>query len=265
MSCEQCIRESRTDRRLTRLLLQILHEHNTAPENAIQIDLLPEIPPSGGYKNFVTDMDVFSRHFFGYPTSNQDAKTIAKVINNIMATHVYLPTTLISDKGLAFTSHVIKEVAGGLCITLKHATKKHAKTTGMLERSHASIKQELTIKTGQPRSLWHKYVNIAALNYNISHHTSIGYEPSRVAQRLFPYNVPDIKLGIRPQQIPIPTSQIANDVFLPNRDDLPRCSQKCYAGLQQIQSSLCQKGQSFKTQKSKIYLYLAAESRSSRE
>ena len=64
MSCEQCIRESRTDRSLTRPPLQNPNEHITAPEDAMQIDLVPELPPSGGYKNIVTAMDVFSRYLF---------------------------------------------------------------------------------------------------------------------------------------------------------------------------------------------------------
>ena len=59
----------------------------------------------------MTAMDVFFRYLFAYPTSDQDAKTIAKVIINIMTKHAYLPTTLISDTGTAFKSHVIKEVA----------------------------------------------------------------------------------------------------------------------------------------------------------
>ena len=87
MSYEQCIRESRLDCSLTRLPLQSPNEHNTAPEDAMQIDLVPELPPSGGYENIVTAMDVFSRYLFAYPTANQDAKTIAKVLINIMTKH----------------------------------------------------------------------------------------------------------------------------------------------------------------------------------
>ena len=148
------------------------NEHITAPEDAMQIDLVPKSPPSGGYENIVTAMDMFSRYFFAYPTSNQDAKTIAKVLNNIKTKHAHLPTTIISDKGTAFMSHVIKEVDGVLGITLKHATTKHAQIIGLLVRSHASIKQALNIETGERRSLWHKYVNIAVLNYNTSYHTT---------------------------------------------------------------------------------------------
>ena len=130
-----------------------------------------------------------------------------------MTKHAYLPTTLISDKGTAFTSNVIKEVAGVLGITLKHATTKHAQTIGLIERSHASIKQTLKIETGERRSLWHKYVSIAVLNYNTSYHASIGCEPSRVFHGRIPYKILDIKMGIRPQKIPTPDSQISQDVL----------------------------------------------------
>ena len=161
LSCEQCIRESRVDDRLKRPALQNPNEHITAPEDAMQIDLVPESPPSGGYENTVTAMDVFSRFLFAYPTSNSDAKTIARVIINIMTKHTCLPTTIISDKGSVFMSQVIKEVAEVLGFTLQHATTKHAQTIEMLERTHASLRKTLKIETGERRSMWHKYVNIS--------------------------------------------------------------------------------------------------------
>ena len=130
-----------------------------------------------------------------------------------MTKHAYLSTKLISDKGIAFTSHVIKEVAGVLGITLKHATTKHTQTIGLLERSHASIKQSLKIETGERRSLWHKYISIAVLNYNTSYHSSIGCEPSRVFHGRIPYNILDLKLGIRQQKISTPDLEIAQDVL----------------------------------------------------
>ena len=159
----------------------------------MQNDLVPGLPPSGGFENIFRAIDVFSRCLFVYPTSNQDAKTVAKVIINIMTKHAYLPTTLISDKGTSFMSHAIKAVASVLGITPKHATTKHAQTLGLLEQSHALIKQALKIETGERRSLWHKYVSIAVLNYNTPYHASIGCEPSRVFHGRIPYNIPDLK------------------------------------------------------------------------
>ena len=188
-------------------------EHITAPEDAMQIDLVPEFPTSGGYEKIVTAMDVFSRSLFAYPTSNEDAKTNAKVITNIMTKHAYLPTTLISDKGTAFKSHVTKEVAGVLGLTLKHATTNHARTVGLVERSHASMKQLLKIETGERRSLWHKRVNIVILNYNTSYHTSNACEPSRVFHGRVPSKILALLKRIRSQQAPFPNSQIAQDIL----------------------------------------------------
>ena len=61
--------------------------------------------------------------------------------------------------------------------------------------------------------MWHKYFNIAVLNYNTSYHTSIGCEPSTVFLGRVPNNAPDMKMGIRLQRIPTPNSQTAEDVL----------------------------------------------------
>ena len=66
---------------------------------------------------------------------------MAQVLNNVLTKHAFIPTTLISHKGTASMSHVTKDVAGVLGITLKHATTKHAQTVGLPERAHASIKK----------------------------------------------------------------------------------------------------------------------------
>ena len=61
MSCEQRLRKSRINPRITRPPLQNPNEHITAPEDAMQIDLVPGLPPSSGFEIFVAAMDVFAR------------------------------------------------------------------------------------------------------------------------------------------------------------------------------------------------------------
>ena len=61
--------------------------------------------------------------------------------------------------------------------------------------------------------MWHKYVSIAVLNYNTSYHASIGSEPRIVFHGRIPYNILDIKIGIRPQKIHSPDSPTAQDVL----------------------------------------------------
>ena len=109
---------------------------------------------------------------------------------------VSLPTTLFSNKGSAFVSQVIKEVAGTLGITLKHVITKHGRTIVLLERSHASIKQLLKIETDERRSLWHMCVSIAGLTYNTSFNESVGCESSRVFRGRIPYNILNVKMSV---------------------------------------------------------------------
>ena len=168
----------------------------------MQIDLLPELPPSGGYENIITAKDVFSRYAFAYPVSNPTAVNTAKVIIDITKRHAYLPTLIISDKGSVFVSQVLHEVAEILGINLKHATTKHAQTIVVLERAHATIKASLKKASGEYRKQWHKYLPIGILNYNTTYHSSINCEPSRVFHGRVPHNILDHNLAY--DLIPVP-------------------------------------------------------------
>ena len=76
----------------------------------MQIDLLPNLPPSGGFENVLTAIDVFSRYLFAYTLTDASAINVAKALIDIMIKHSYLPTTFITDKGTEFTSTIIEEI-----------------------------------------------------------------------------------------------------------------------------------------------------------
>ena len=152
---ETCIRYKRIPNSSITPELLNLPEWDLGPEDAMQIDLLPNLPPSGGYENIITAMDVFSRYLFAYPVTDASATSTAKVIIDIMTKHTYLPTTLITDTGTAFTSKLVAEVAQILGIKIKCATTKHPQTIGKLERTHASLKANLKMASGDYRRQWH--------------------------------------------------------------------------------------------------------------
>ena len=107
-------------------------------------------------------------------------------------------------------SHVIEETAGVLGITLKHATK--ARSNNWAARTISRVNRT-GIETGEWKSQWHKHVSSAVPKYNTSYQESIGCEPSRFFHGSIPYNVLDLKMGIRPQKIPTPDSQNTQDVL----------------------------------------------------
>ena len=95
---------------------------------------------------------------------------------------------------------------------MKCATTKHPQTIGKLERTHASLKTNLKMASGEYRRQWHKYLPLAVLNYNTSYHTSIGCEPTRVFHGRIPFNILDHKLGLNPNEKILPTTDFAEEL-----------------------------------------------------
>ena len=67
-------------------------------EQAMEIDLLPKIPPSDGYGNV-----------FAYLLTDASAIKLAKVIVDIMTKHGYRPTALIADKDTAIIANPVRK------------------------------------------------------------------------------------------------------------------------------------------------------------
>ena len=211
--CTECLQTKRTDKRSITPPMIDTSKLALGPEDALQMDIVPFDEPSGGYHAIITAMDVFSRYLFTYNVVKTDAPTVARVLVDIMTRHAYLPTTVITDKGTQFMSEVMADATRTLVIQLKHATTKHAQTIGILERSHASLKESLKISTGEWRTMWHQYVAIATLIYNTSYHSALGCEPSRVFHGRIPYNVLDLKFGIRNQKQLTTTTNLGEDIL----------------------------------------------------
>ena len=211
--CTECMQTKRTDKRSITPPMIDTSKMALGPEDALQMDIVHFDEPSGGYTAIITAMDVFSRYLFTYNVIRTDAPTVARVLVDIMTRHAYLPTTVITDKGTQFISEVMADATRTLGIQLRNATTKHAQTFGLLERCHVSPKETLKISTGERRTMWHQNVAIATLNCNTSYHSALGCEPSRVFHGRIPYNVLDLKFGIRNAQQTTPTTVPGEDIL----------------------------------------------------
>ena len=207
-NCQICIQTKRINHDLLRTVLLNCPERDLGPEDILQMDILPNLPPSGGYDHIITAMDVFSKYLFAFPVTRITATAVSRVIMDILCKHTYLPTTIITDFGTQFNAQVTHEVAAVFGIEMKHATMKNAQTIGLLERTHASVKMHLKAARGDLRNNWHKNLPLAVLNHNTTYHASLGCEPSRVFHGRIPHNILDYKLGYNPN----PRYQLQADV-----------------------------------------------------
>ena len=137
----------------------------------------------------------------------------------------------------------------------RDASIKHAQTIGILEGTHASIKTALKISTGERRSMWHKYVQIAVMNYTTTYHETLGCEPFTVFHGRIPYNVLDLKLGIKPKWKSTPNSDIA-DQLQQQIDEVRATTNKYHALLSRIQEILLLQSVCSPAQNKRILLYL---------
>ena len=210
--CKICIQDKRINNSIITPELIHVPEGDLGPNDLMQSDLLSKLLPSTGYENIITTIDVLLRYAFAYPVSNPTAANTAKVKIGILTRQANLPTPILIDKGSAFVSQVIQEVAERLGTYLKHATTKHAQTIVVLERANPTIKTSLKMASGEYRKQWHKCLPIAILNCNTTYHSPIDCEPSRVFHGRIPHNILDHKLGLRFNPNIAPTTDFAEEI-----------------------------------------------------
>ena len=196
---------------------------------------------SNGYQHFITMMDNFSHYLFAYPTQDMTAnKTVARCIIDVMTRHCYLPTVILTDKGSQLRSEVVNQIAETLEIRISHASPKDAQIIGILEKTHASLKTSLKLSTGELRSMWLKDVQIAVINWNTSYPDSLGCELTTVFHGRIPYNILDIRLGLKPEwtnhgrltdtdSINLSVCQRQLDAVLPQVSTILRQGSECYS------------------------------------
>ena len=98
INCPDCIANKRIDTRQIRPKMLSNTEFTFGPEDCLEVDILPNLPSSNGYKHIITMMDVFSRYLFAYPTQDMTARTVGRCIIDVMTRHCYLPTVILTDK-----------------------------------------------------------------------------------------------------------------------------------------------------------------------
>ena len=175
--------------------LEKIYDPCNGPEDILEIDLVGELPCSNGYTHILMACDYFSRYLFATPIRKPHTKSVVNALLQIITRHAYVPKTIITDKGTAFTSSIITELMKTAGFQIEHATVKHAETIGMVERSHQKLKQILKINVAADSPQWDKYVNLAVMAHNTTYHQSLKCTPSEVFHGRVPFNALDLKFS----------------------------------------------------------------------
>lgn len=128
-----------------------------------------------GVENVLVVTDVFTRYTFAFPTKDQKASTVAKLLNNIFD-KFGPPERLLSDQGRNFCSSLIQRLCQYYGIEIR-TTAYHPQGNGVCERFNRTLHDLLVTLDERAKKRWPEHVSGLVSIYNATPHASTGYSP----------------------------------------------------------------------------------------
>jgi hypothetical protein len=149
-------------------IFPITAEPNALPFETIALDLITDLPPSGGYDSIltITDHDCTKSAFFIPINKTADTWTIANAYVQYIFPHYGIPRKIISDRDPRFTSQAARELCKILHINQNISTAFHPQTDGQSERTNQSLEQYLRLFCSTKQNTWHSWLPLAQYTRN---------------------------------------------------------------------------------------------------
>ena len=164
---------------------QIDTTNDALPFQRIAMDLITGLPTHKGKDAILTIIDQgCSRAAVFLPcTTNITGEGIAQLYMD----HVYkwygLPTKVISDRDLRFTSHFGRSLARRLGIEQNLSTAFHPQTDGLSERKNQWVEQYLRLVTSTSPEAWTDWISIATAIHNNRRNATTKLLPNQILLR----------------------------------------------------------------------------------
>ena len=149
----------------------------TRPMELVCMDFLSLETAVGGYQSILVVTDHFTRYACAFPTRNQEAKTVAKILVDEYFTHYGIPERLHSDQGANFQGRVITHLCKLLNIKKSRTTPYHPQGDGMTERFNKTLISMLKTLEPSQKPRWKEHVASLVHAYNCTRHESTQYSP----------------------------------------------------------------------------------------
>ena len=109
----------------------------------VHIDLVGPLPPSSGSVYLLTCVDRFTRWPEAVPIPDSTAETVARAFIQTWIARFGTPSTVTTDRGRQFESHLWRELSNLLGTKHLRTTAYHPIANGLVERFHRQLKASL--------------------------------------------------------------------------------------------------------------------------
>ena len=147
--------------------------------HTITTDFITKLPPTTtGFDAIAVFVDKYSKMVHYVPThTNINAVQFCELfINNIVRLHG-LPSCIISDRDVRFTSSFWNAVCKQLQIKLSMSTSYHPMSDGQTERANRTLEEALRSYINYKQTDWDQHLALIEFAHNNVVHSSTGYSP----------------------------------------------------------------------------------------
>lgn len=169
----------------------------TKPLEVLAIDFTCMEKASNGYENVLIVTDVFSKFTQAYPTMNQQAETVAKVLTEKWFYSFGVPKRIHSDQGRAFEGELLKRLCKLYGIDKSRTTPYHPEGNGQCERFNRTLHDLLRTLPPEKKKKWPQALPHLLFAYNTSVHQSTNHSPYELMFGQKPQLPVDSLLGLR--------------------------------------------------------------------
>ncbi|RXN30197.1 Retrovirus-related Pol polyprotein from transposon 297 [Labeo rohita] len=172
-NCGRCVARKTLPQRSSPLHQITSH----GPLDLVCIDFLSMEPDSKGIANVLVVTDHFTRYAQAFPTKDQKALTVAKVLWEKFFVHYGLPARIHSDQGRDFESRLIKELLAMLGIRKSRTSPYHPQGDPQPERFNRTLLSMLGTLDPVQKNRWSQHITQLVHAYNCTKNEATGHSP----------------------------------------------------------------------------------------
>ena len=135
-TCKRCICATAPNLPEKAPLVSII---TSRPMELVCMDFMSLETAVGGYHSILVLTDHFIRYACAFPTRNQEARTVAKILVDEFFVHYGIPERLHSDQGANFQSKIVAHLCKMLGIKKSRTTPYHPQGDGMTEQFNKTL------------------------------------------------------------------------------------------------------------------------------
>lgn len=161
------------------------------------VDYMGPLPETNrGNKHILVLMDHFTKWCEAFPTADQKASTVAKILVDRVFSRFGPPVVLHSDQGANFESTLMHEVCDVMGITKTRTTAYHPQCDGLVERQNRTLQDMLAAFCTRHDNDWDLWLDAVVFAYNTSRQESLQTSPYEIVFGRMPRLPLELELGL---------------------------------------------------------------------